>query len=141
MFLRDAIVAEDVAADVFLKTFVGLRVQYRPQHFKPWLLTLAKHQCINHVKQAVERLRGGSADGLDFARPGDPTVAIDIESVLGHLPAPQRIAIKLFYVNRYSYEEIGEIQGWTSKEVKSHLQNARRRFKLLWDRAAQGTET
>jgi RNA polymerase sigma-70 factor (ECF subfamily) len=140
-FLRDASAAEDVTADVFVKVIASLRAQYRPYHFAGWLFTVGRHECINHVKQAAERLRGGNTDDLHLVAPGDPTRAADIESVLSRLSAPQRIAIKLFCANRYSYEEIAALEGWTLKEVKAHLQNGRRRFKLFWDRTAQGTGT
>jgi RNA polymerase sigma-70 factor (ECF subfamily) len=140
-FMRDASAAEDVAADVFLKAIASLRAQYRPHHFAGWLFTIGRHECINHVKQAAERLRGGNTDDLHLAAPGDPAIAADIRSVLSLLSAPQRIAIKLFYVSRYSYEEIATLEGWTLKEVKAHLQNGRRMFKLLWGRTGQGTAT
>src|SRR5450432_184452 len=140
-FLRDASAAEDITADVFLKAIASLRAQYQPYHFAGWLFTVARHECINHVRQAAERLRGGHPDDLHLAAPGDSTIAADIESVLSRLSAPQRIALKLFCANRYSYAEIAELEGWTLKEVKAHLQNGRRRFKLLWDRTVQGTET
>jgi RNA polymerase sigma-70 factor (ECF subfamily) len=140
-FLRDAAVAEDLAADVFLKVLASVRGHYRPENLKAWLFTIAKHRCINHVKQAAERLRGGGTEDLNVIVPSDPTMATDVESVLNLLAAPQRIAIKLLYWNRYTYQEIAEIQGWSEKEVKTHLQNGRRMFKLLWDRAAQGSET
>lgn len=140
-FLRDASAAEDVTGDVFLKVIASLRAHYQPHHFAAWLFTVARHECINHVKQAAERLRGGPLDDLHAAGPDDPTLAADIECVLSRLSAPQRIAIKLFYANRYSYQEIAKLEGWTLKEVKAHLQNGRRRFRLMWNRAAQGTET
>ena len=139
-FLRNPAAAEDVTAEVFLKALASLGDRYQPGHFAGWLLTITKHQCINHVKQAVERLRGASTDHLELVSSSNPAGASEIESILHLLSAPQRIAIKLFYANGYSYEEIAEIEGWSPNEVKAHLQNGRRRFKLLWYRSAQGTE-
>ncbi len=137
-FLGDTAAAEDVSGDVLLKVIRGVRSQYQPAHFAGWLSTVARHECINHVQQAAERLRGGDPDDLHLAGHDDPAVAIDIDSVLSQLSTPQRIAIKLFYANRYSYEEIAKLTGWGPKEVKTHVQNGRRRFKLLWERTAQG---
>lgn len=139
-FLRNPAAAEDVTAEVFLKAFASLAHHYNPGHFAGWLFTITKHQCINHVKQAAERFRGGPPDDLNVVSSGNPAGATEIESILHLLSTPQRIAIKLFYVNGFSYEEIAEIEGWCANEVKTHLQNGRRRFKLLWDRSAQGTE-
>jgi RNA polymerase sigma-70 factor (ECF subfamily) len=140
-FLRNNADAEDVAADVFVKVMNNLRAQYRPDHFRGWLFTLAKHECINRVQRAAERLRGGDTDDLVLATSDDPTLAIDVSGVLGQLSAPQRIAIKLLYVNRYTYEEIAELKGWPVNEVKSHVQNGRRMFKKLWATRSQRRAT
>jgi DNA-directed RNA polymerase specialized sigma24 family protein len=46
----------------------------------------------------------------------------------------QRICLKLLYVDRYTAAEVARLTGFTGKQVKSHLQNGRRRFRILWDR-------
>lgn len=131
-FLGNAAAAGDVTADIFVKVIDKLRAQYQPDHFKGWLFTIAKRECINYSRRAAERLRGGDTDDIALAVCDDPTVPIDVSRVLNQLSAPQRIAIKLLYVNRYTYEEIAKLQGWSLNEVKSHVQNGRRIFKKLW---------
>jgi RNA polymerase sigma-70 factor (ECF subfamily) len=132
-FLNNTAAAEDVTVEVFMKVMDNLRAQYQPEHFKGWLFTIAKHECINYTQRAAERLRGGDIDDLVLAISNDPSLSIDVRGVLRHLSAPQRIAIKLLYVNRYTYEEIAELKGWALNDVKSHVQNGRRAFKKLWD--------
>ncbi len=131
-FLRDGAAAEDVAVDVFVKVMGNLRTQFRPDHFKGWLFTIAKHECINYRLRAAERLRGGNTDEMILAASGDPTLALDITRVLDQLSASQRIALKEFCGNGYSYEEIAKLEGWSLNEVKSHVQNGKRMFKKLW---------
>jgi len=140
-FLRNGASAEDVTVEVFVKVMGKLRTQYRPDHFKGWLFTIAKHECINHRQRAAERLRGGNTDDLVLAASDDPTLAIEISSVLGQLSAPQRIALKELCGHRYSYGEIAEIEGWSLNDVKSHVQNGRRMFKKLWAARAQRSTT
>jgi len=130
--LRNGSAAEDVTVDVFLKVMSNLRTQYRPDHFKGWLFTLAKHECINFRQQAAERLRGGNTDDMVLVASGNPTLALDVGSVLAQLSAPQRIALKQFYGHHYSYEEIANQEGWSLNDVKTHVQNGRRMFKKLW---------
>lgn len=131
-FLRNAAAAEDVTVDVFVKVMSNLRAQYRPDHFKGWLFTIAKHECVNYRQRAAERLRVGDTDDLVLAASDDPALAIDVSSVIGQLSPPQRIAIKQFFAHGYSYTEIAELEGWSLKDVKSHVQNGRRVFKKLW---------
>jgi len=136
-FLRNGAAAEDVTVDVFLKVMGNLRTQYRPDHFKGWLFTLAKHECINFRLRAVERLRGGNTDDLVLLAPGNLTLALDVGNVLDQLSPPQRIALKEFCGHRYSYEEIAKLEGWSLNDVKSHVQNGRRMFQKLWAARAQ----
>ena len=136
-FLRNGAAAEDVMVDVFLKVMGNLRTQYQPDHFKGWLFTLTKHECINFRQRAAERLRGGNTDDLFLAASGDLTLALDVGSVLDQLSAPQRIALKEFCGHRYSYEEIAQLEGWSLNDVKSHVQNGRRMFQKLWAARAQ----
>jgi RNA polymerase sigma-70 factor (ECF subfamily) len=140
-FLRNGAAAEDVTVDVFVKVIANLRSQYRPDHFKGWLFTIAKHECINHRQTAAERLRGGNTDGLTVAASDDPALALNIGSVLGQLSAPQRIALKEFCGQGYSYKEIAKLEGWSLNEVETHVQNGRRMFKKLWASRAQRSDT
>ena len=131
--------AEDVAADVFLKVMQHVRTTYREGHFAGWLYTIARHECINYLQQAAVRLREGGIDELDLSTSDDPAAAAALENVLNQLRAPQRIALKLRYVNGLSYEEIAGLNGWTLDEVKTHVQNGKRMFFLLWNRKAMET--
>lgn len=139
-FLQNPEAAEDVTADVFLKVMQHIRTSYRQEHFAGWLYTIARHDCINYVRQAAVRLHEGGIDELDPSTLLDPALAADVTEVLGQLPDRQRISLKLLYVSRYSYEEIARLKGWPVKEVKTHVQNGRRMFKRLWNRKTMGTE-
>jgi RNA polymerase sigma-70 factor (ECF subfamily) len=140
-FLRNGTAAEDVVVDIFVKVMRSLRKQYRPDHFKGWLFTITKHECINYRQRAAERLRGGDTDDQVLAVSDDPTLALDISGILDQLSAPQRIALKYFCGHGYSYEEIAELEGWSVNDVKSHVQNGRRMFKKLWEARPQRSAT
>jgi RNA polymerase sigma-70 factor (ECF subfamily) len=137
--LQNPEAAEDVTTDVFVKIMQHIGANYQEGHFAGWLYTIAKHECVNYVHQAAVRLHGGDIDKLDLSNSEDPAIAADVKEVLSQLDARQRIALKLLYVCRYSYEEISSLKGWPVEEVKTHVQNGRRMFRLLWNRKAMGT--
>ena len=89
--------------------------------------------------QAAVRLHDGGIDERGLSNRENTATAADVKDVLSQLDARQRIALKLHYVNGYSYEEIARLTGWTRDSVKTHIQNGKRMFKLLWDRKAMGT--
>ena len=59
--------------------------------------------------------------------------------MLSQLPSQQRLAVKLFYIDGYSYKEIATKTGLSENEVKTHLQNGIGRLKrqLAKRRAAE----
>ena len=131
--------AEDITGEVFLKVMRQIRTGYREGNFAGWLYTITKHECINHIRQAAVRLHAGNVDELDLSTVEDPVVAADVESVLNQLADGQRIALKLLYIERYSYEEIATLCGWPVEQVKAHVQNGKRMFRLGWNRKAMRT--
>jgi DNA-directed RNA polymerase specialized sigma24 family protein len=40
--------------------------------------------------------------------------------------------VKLFFIDGYSYEQIAGLMHCEVKQVKSHLQNAKRKLQILW---------
>jgi len=59
-------------------------------------------------------------------------LAAEILAVLSRLPVEQQICLRLFYIEGYSAKEISMLARYSDKNVKSYIQNGRRRFKLAW---------
>ena len=62
---RDESIAEDLAQEVFVKAFFGLRGFEGRSSFRHWLQTIKVHHCLNHLKK----------------REGKATLAMDEEAV------------------------------------------------------------
>jgi len=101
-----------------------------------WLCTIARHLCLNYLEANI-RLVAPSDPCEEPVCPSDFEHDLAwmerLESILNQLSAPQRICLKLFYIDGYSAAEVARITGFTGKQVKTHLQNGRRRFKILWE--------
>lgn len=116
--LAVAIVGEEMAAqEVTQDTFIKLwqhpeAYRYDDSKFGAWLLMVARHRAIDHLRR--ERLRSSQAvsiDDDDF--PEVPDLAHDVESrwrdmrhVLDGLPTEQRNVIVLAYYHGLSQTEI-----------------------------------
>jgi RNA polymerase sigma-70 factor (ECF subfamily) len=132
--------AEDLTAQTFL---LAWRKVQRFQVGDPyaWLVVIARNCCINHAQSAWSRLVMPSGDEITAManQPHDPygsgedrTFSAELEELVNQLPEEQRIAVKLFFIDGYSYEQIADLMQCEVKRVKSYLQNAKRKLQLLW---------
>ena len=134
--VRNEAAAEDLTQDTFLTALAKIEL-FRGGNVYAWLCTIARHLCLNYLEANI-RLVVQADPREDPVCPSDMERDLAwverLESVLNQLSAPQRICLKLFYVDRYTAAEVGRITGFSPKQVKSYLQNGRRRFKILWDK-------
>lgn len=141
-FLRNAGRAEEVTQDTFVRAYEHIG-QFRGGAFRIWVCAIARHLCINHLKcraNAAEPLPEGEKQlpQTGGAREGDLALADQVAKVLDALPENQRVALTLFHVEGYTYEEIAGLTGFSDREVKSFLQNGRRMFRTHWERLRGG---
>jgi RNA polymerase sigma-70 factor (ECF subfamily) len=139
-FSRNRAEAEDLTAQTF---FLAWREVHRFQDgdFPTWLAAIARNCCINHAQSAWSRLVKPAGDEISAMadQPRDPygsgedrTFSAELEELVNQLPDEQRIAVKLFFIDGYSYEQIAGLMQCDVKRVKSYLQNAKRKLQLLW---------
>ncbi|MEP7366380.1 MAG: sigma-70 family RNA polymerase sigma factor [Acidobacteriota bacterium] len=138
--------AEDVTSETFLKAWRALDT-YEPGQFRAWLLRITRTTSINYLQRASQRHE--RATGADYERmtnekpgesasPEDLALAKQIQGFIEHLPPKQRIAIKLFYIDGCSYEQIATETGTSISAVKSALQNGVRMLRILCDVPTEG---
>ncbi len=128
--------AADLTQDTFLRAMVHLD-GFRGGILPAWLSTVARHLCLNRLKTGFSLHETDFPAGSGPASDADPEAALavgeKVRGILGQLSAHQRIVLKLFYLNGYSYKEIASLTGLSEPDVKTHMQNGRRRFRLEWD--------
>ena len=139
--LNNDAVAEELTQDTFLSAFSHLD-DFHGGMFYSWLWRIARNRCVNHLKSAAmarERSDNEALEAMPFQEKpeADFELAEQIRIVLDELAPPQRLCLKLFYLEGYSYREISRITGFLPGNVKSYLQNGMRRFRLLWENLQQ----
>jgi RNA polymerase sigma-70 factor (ECF subfamily) len=136
--LRDASEAEDAVQCIFLKVHKYL-YGYHGGSFRAWLLEIARNECLNRIRAQSSRPATIELTN-EFEISSDQSGALIVEngelirSVLEQLPERQRVILKLIYVEGLSYREASQLTGWAEGQVRSYLQNGRRRFQLAWEK-------
>ena len=137
--------AEDLTAQAFT---LAWREAHRFQggDFLAWLAVIARNCCINHARSAWSRLVTPAGDEITamadqqhdpHGSQEDGTFSAELEQLVNQLPDEQRVAVKLFFIDGYSYEQIAGLMQCDVKRVKSYLQNAKRKLQLLWFEPAE----
>jgi RNA polymerase sigma-70 factor (ECF subfamily) len=142
-FLRKALgddrAAEDALQDVWLSVFRAVPRLADAGAFRAWLYRIARDR-------ASRELRGrrpppaplDEADVPDDSAEGAAFAAEDAEQVhraLDELPAEQREALVLRYLEDMSYQEIAAVVGCSVGTVRSRLHYGRRALRGILERA------
>lgn len=136
-YLREKEAAKDVAMEVFKKLTEHLRKNTKIENEKGWLLTVAKNTALNRIKkaksQATEELMVEELPEQDYS---DGAAVQNLKEeilldTLAELKFDQRRCLELFYLHRYKYQDISRMLNMNDKNVKSHIQNGKRKLKIL----------
>lgn len=138
--------SEDTVMRVFEKLFELLKFS-EVSNFKNWVYTITKNECLMQLRhrKSVDRVKGENLRKLDneIMETGDLNHLIDgdgehrirfLEKALDELNEEQKKCIVLFYLDEKSYREIELQTGYTYNEVKSHIQNGKRKLKIVLER-------
>jgi len=128
--------AEDLTMECFEK-LPQLLLKHDINYFKGWLHTVARNAALGflrknkiaqyhieeqHIEDAIEH------DTLDIERELNL-----LEWALAQLKEQQKKCITLFYLEQLSYEQIMQQTGFSYNEVKSSIQNGKRKLKILME--------
>lgn len=142
-------VAEDLSQEVFLRVVERAGDFKHEARFTTWLYTIARNQCIDHLRKASLRRH----PSLDDAGPGDERlplkerlenqsvgisgerVAMDgevkerIVAGLAKLPDEQREVFLLREISNLPFQEIAAVTGVPENTVKSRMRYALERLR------------
>lgn len=136
-YLKNEEDAKDCVQQVFLKVISELP-KYKVEYFKSWIYMIAKNHCLmklrgekNYTLEISENLLQ-TEEVLEEKKNHleKEQLLVTLEEALTELNEEQRICVQLFYLEKKSYTEIADITGYTMLQVKSHLQNGKRKLKI-----------
>lgn len=135
-YLKDKAQAEDAVQQVFLKALTHLPKE-EIVNFKGWLYVMVRNQCLQVLRDKTYKTSEAALANLP-ATEGDKEADkhIDynlhrVQEALEQLNTEQKKSIELFYLRKYSYEQIIAETGYTFMQVKSYIQNGKRNLKII----------
>ncbi|NNK81384.1 MAG: sigma-70 family RNA polymerase sigma factor [Flavobacteriales bacterium] len=135
-YLKDKEKAEDKTCDIFLSLFEKLK-NHQIESFKPWLYTNTKNECLMQLRKRrtyLKQLNGAEKDcgisALELKLLHENKLEL-LELKLGELKKSQADCLEHFYLKEQSYAEVAANLDMEVKKVKSHIQNGKRKLKLL----------
>jgi RNA polymerase sigma factor (sigma-70 family) len=141
-YLKDEEEAKDCVQQIFLKVIGEIR-KYRVDFFKSWLYSVARTQCLMRLRERqrlLKELTDKDPKDLPGPSPYDAMAEAEKETVLSFIPwalaalnEPQRVSVRLFYLEKKTYQEIAAQTGYSLSEVKSNIQNGKRNLRIIME--------
>ncbi|NNE28622.1 MAG: sigma-70 family RNA polymerase sigma factor [Saprospiraceae bacterium] len=139
--------AKDVCLDICESLFQKLN-SGKIEKFNKWLFSVCNNRSISFIRSKEVR-RKHEANSQSTIMPTDNYVekamheglSVDptqsdpvdrLEELLNKLPPKQKTCLQMFYFKRMSYSDIAKETRQEVKQVKSYLQNGKRKLKLLY---------
>jgi RNA polymerase sigma-70 factor, ECF subfamily len=136
---------EDLAQEIFVKAYVGIRSYDFRASFGTWLARVAVNHCYDYLRR--ERVspvatfseiseEGAPPSVLDLAQPGSSGSATErqmiardlVQKLLSRAPEADRVILTLKEIEDLSVEEVGRILKLKESTVKVRLHRARKRM-------------
>ncbi len=127
---------EDIAQDVFLAAYAKLPY-FDPNrgNFSTWLFTITRNKSINALKKKKPLVVGELPEQCDCRNPSDSVAQKEcleaLERKLQMLPPKYKSAFVLAEFEGLPYEQIAQIEGVSLEAVKSRINRAKNKLRLV----------
>lgn len=137
--------AEDLAQEVFVKTYFGLGRFEGRSTFKTWLYRIKANHCINFLKKSK---RATFVDVEEDVAGTDPRLRVEptaeaqmsdqdrrrgIERVLEEIPDTLRVPLVMRDSDEMSYQDIADALGIGLSATKMRIKRGREEFRRRYD--------
>jgi RNA polymerase sigma-70 factor (ECF subfamily) len=144
--------AEDAASEVFLRAQRALASYDDERPFRPWLLGIASHYCVDQLRRRTRETQLFDAEDLsehDLRHPGASPLRqlAEIEqrrailSALDSLPHKYRLPLVLRYFEELDYGAIAEVLNVKRPQVGTLLFRAKRRLRAALAAQEEGNDS
>lgn len=144
--------AEDLAQEVFVRVFFGLKRFEGRSSFRTWLRTVKTNHCINYLKKRkgaafldLEAPAARDSENVRVQPVGERNLTREtqrqrIQSILGAMPDSLRVPLVLRDMDGFSYDEIARELGIGLSATKMRIKRGRELFRSLHAGADEGTQ-
>lgn len=135
--------AEEAAQDALLEAYRSLsRYDAQQGTFHTWLMSIAYHMSLKHIRRQQRELPTIEADGLwmENIPDGETDMLLDdasddrvalLERAVGMLKPDDQMLLSLYYYDDHSIKEISDIMAREESYLRSRLQWIRKRLAVI----------
>lgn len=132
-YLKNINDAEDITMSVFENLPEKLK-KHSINNFKSWLYSVVKNECLMCLRKK-DFASSEFISELEQKENIEEVIQLEeklniLEQTINELNEEQKICIRLFYIEKKSYQEISEKIKLDIKKVKSAIQNGKRNLKI-----------
>jgi len=136
-YLKDKDKATDAVQQVFLKVLVAMPGS-EISNFKGWLYILMRNHCLQQLRDA-KYVQGDEVLQQQEAYAAPDTRLLQqqeeeidkMKEAITELDEGQQVCIRMFYLEKKTYQQIMNEKGYSFMQVKSYIQNGKRRLKTI----------
>jgi RNA polymerase sigma factor (sigma-70 family) len=140
-YLKDEDEAKDGVQQVFLKVLTDVS-KYEITYFKSWLYMVAKNYCLMRLRNTQYKQVQTLTEAIDNEPNEDRKSELIenektytlLEQAIEELNEEQKQCVTLFYLKKYSYNQIVEYTNYNLSQVKSYIQNGKRNLKIILEK-------
>lgn len=147
-YLRDIEASKDRVMDIFYQLLQKCKEKIlRLVSFKSWLFIYIRNECTSYMRyrSSSQKQKSTYTNLILSNNYDDPSTRYGQEQLLlpdklalfralNHLPLAQQQCLHYFFFEKKSYRAIAQTTGKSIKEVKSHIQNGKRKLKIILQR-------
>jgi RNA polymerase sigma-70 factor, ECF subfamily len=148
---RDESVAEDLAQEVFVKAYFGMKNFEGRSSFRHWLQVIKVHHCLNQLKkqkgkaassieeegaQTAEQIKALSMSDRHLERLSEQQI---IHRILEAMPENLRVPLVLRDMDELPYEEVASNLSISLSAAKMRIKRAREWFRDQYDAQTAGS--
>jgi len=136
-YLHDRNDALDASMDTF-EVIIKTLGEKDIENFKSWACGICRNICLKRIRD--RKITTELTDCCeDFVESDEFEVKYSknvkkLQSSIEKLKIHQKQCIRAFYLEELTYEQISMRYGYSYKEVKSYIQNGKRKLKILFER-------
>lgn len=139
-YLRDRMLAEDVAQEAFLQAYQRIGTLGRVEAFRSWLYRIAINRAHDELRRRARKREVGGEEGEERIRQLEEPVSLGrtlesrdlgrrLSKIIAKLPAKYKDPLLLKEVQGMTYAEIAELLGWPMGTVQIRVHRARLRLR------------
>ena len=144
---RDESNYEDLAQEVFVKAFFGIKDFDGRSSFRHWLQRIKVHHCLNHIKKhegrkalAIDENTPETYEEMWIPPAADKEIELiedrkRIDNVLNAMPKTLSVPLIMRDMDELPYEEIATALGVGLSAIKMRIKRAREQFRRLYTTA------